>query len=495
MSKENEEREVISDKEKKRIENYNNHLKFANASISYKAPKETSASSTGIDMTQLQTALNDPYNNIAFLQQVSKFLYYSNGIYFRLIEDFANIPLYDLYLAPTNIMGISGKLQTIAKLNKEYDTIEQLVEKENYKYNFKWFGRHLLIYGELYLYKVEDNNGIFFKVLPNDICRISSIMENNIYKYAIDLSKLSDTELLSTLPVQIQKLYESYRNGSIDNTKMVGTYYTLEDNEAIAFLYDDGNARTKGVPPLCYLFDKVYRLGEIEDEDLQSSALDNLKIIHQKAPTNDEGELLIEPELLDIYHRATKQSLPKGVAIATNPLSMEVFTLQSRASNTLTTTQKAYETVYTSSGVNSELFNGARSSNESVLNSIKTDEMVVDRLNLIFCNFLNYEIKNKKRNPLWKVEMLRNTYFNRKDIQASCRDDLAIGGSKLRYLASLGHTPLSGFALMVYESQINIGQHFVPVTSAYNTSISEDVGRPKNEDNNDVENNTGQAEN
>lgn len=495
MSKENEEREVISDEEKKRIENFKKHLKFSQGMISYKSPKETLASSTSIDMSRLQQALTDPYNNIPFLQQVSKFLYYSNGVYFRLVEDFINIPLYDLYLVPTNIMGVSSKAQTIEKMNKEYDTIAQLVEKENYKYNFKWFGRYLLLYGELYLYKVEDNNGIFFKVIPHDICRISGIMENNIYKYSIDLSKLSDEELLSTLPPQLQRLYESYKNGSIDNEKMVGTYYQIDDNEAVAFLYDDGNARTKGVPPLCYLFDKVFRLNEIEDEDLASSSADNLKLVVQKCPQNDEGELLIDPEILDVYHRATKSVMPRGVAVVTSPLSTEVFTLQRQSANSLTTTQKAYETVYTSSGVNSELFNGARSSNESILNSIKTDEMVVDRLNGIFGNFLNYEIKNKKRNPLWKVEMLRNTYFNKKDVQSECRNDLAIGGSKFKYLASQGHTPLSGFALMVYETQMNMNQYFSPVASSYNSSGTNDNGRPANEDNDEVENNTGQADN
>lgn len=175
---------------------------------------------------------------------------------------------------------------------------------------------------------------------------------------------------------------------------------------------------------------------------------------------------------------------------------MEVFTTQRQAQSTLTASQKAYESVYTSSGVNSELFNGARSSNESVLNSIKTDEMVVDRLNLIFCNFINYEIKNKKKNAMWKVEMLRNTYFNKKDIQASCRDDLAIGGSKLRYLSACGYTPLTAMSALYYESQMDLQIQFKPVASAYNGGTSsEDNGRPSNSENNNVENNTGQADN
>lgn len=496
MSEEKKEKtqEELELEEKQR--RHSQHMRFASSSIHYNNPSETSASRSSIDLSTIQTALADPYANIPFLQQVSKVMYYSNGIYTRLIEEFTNIPMYDLYMTPTSIPGFSGKTNAIDKMNKEYEQIAQQIEKVNYKYNFKWFGRMLLLLGELYLYKVEDNSGIFYKMIPNDICRVSGIMENNIYKYSIDLSKLSNAELLSTMPIPIQKLYEKYENGSLKgDEKLVENYYHLEENEAIAFLFDDGNTRTKGVPPLCYLFDKIYRINEIEDADLESSAVDNLKIVHQKAPTNDEGELLMDIELLGQYHQATKRGLPRGVAITTNPLQMEVFTLQRQANANLTTTQRAYEAVYTASGVNSELFNGARSSNESVLNSIKTDEMVVDRFNLIFCNFLNYEIKNKKRNAMWKVEMVRNTYFNKKDIQSSARDDLVIGASKLRYLATLGHTPLTSLGLMMYEAQMSLEQYFRPVQSGYNSSGSEDTGRPSNEENNDVENNVGQSDN
>ena len=183
------------------------------------------------------------------------------------------------------------------------------------------------------------------------------------------------------------------------------------------------------------------------------------------------------------------------VGIVTSPMQIEALTLQRQASSTLTASQKAYESVYTAAGVNSELFNGARSSNESVLNSIKTDEMMVDRLNLIFCNFINYEIKNKKRNAIWKAEMLRNTYYNKDNVQAKCKDDLVIGGSKFRYLASCGFTPLTAMSMLFYESQMQLEQHFRPVGSAYNGGGSNDMGRPKNEDNPNVDNNTGQSEN
>ena len=182
------------------------------------------------------------------------------------------------------------------------------------------------------------------------------------------------------------------------------------------------------------------------------------------------------------------------MAVTTNPLQVEALTLQRQASSTLTATQKAYESVYTSAGINSELFNGSRSSNESVLNSIKTDEMVVDRLNLIFCNFINYEIKNKKRNAMWKVEMLRNTYFNKKEIQASCRDDAVLGLGKLRYLSSLGYTPLTALGTLYYESESQMELLFKPLASGYNGGANKE-GRPSNAEDDNNPHGSGQADN
>ena len=47
----------------------------------------------------------------------------------------------------------------------------------------------------------------------------------------------------------------------------------------------------------------------------------------------------------------------------------------------------------------------------------------------------------------------------------------------------------------MYESQMSLEQCFRPVQSAYNGGGTEDTGRPSNEENGEVDNNTGQADN
>ena len=91
--------------------------------------------------------------------------------------------------------------------------------------------------------------------------------------------------------------------------------------------------------------------------------------------------------------------------------------------------------------------------------------------------------------------MLRNTYFNKKEVQASCRDDAVLGLGKLRYLSSLGYTPLTSLSVLYYESESQLETLFKPLVSGYNGGADDTGGRPSNAENDEVDNNTGQADN
>lgn len=476
------------------INKYNKIKKFAEGSVSYKNPSQK-VPSNNFTIGQIQQALENPYNNVSTLQQVSLYLYYNNGVYQRLIDNYAGTPLYDLFLSPTSIIGFNKKLN-VDKMNKEYEVIAQLVDKSNYRYNFSWMGKMLLLYGELYVFEVEDNSGLFYKMIPHDLCRISKIQNDNIYKYSINIQKLSDKDLYSTMPVQIQKLYDKYLSGGLDEEKMVQGYYPVEDKEAVAFLCNDGDSRTKGIPLLTFLFDKLLKLDSIESEDLENTAVDNLRLLHQECPINDEGEFKIDEEYLQMYHESAKQQLPKNVGIVTSPLKLDGIILQRQNNQTLSATLKAYENIYMESGVNSELFNGDKNSNEAIINSIKADEIVTKRLPFIFGNYLNYKIKNKKKNSLFKCTMLYNTYYNREATIKLYKDVAMTGTMKFQYLASLGLTPLEQLSTLYYEQAMGMNDLFAPLSSGWNAkSDSGDTGRPSVADGAESDGNVKKSEN
>ena len=114
--------------------------------------------------------LEDPQKNASSLQEVSLWLYYNSGIYYRLINNFSGMNRYDMYLFPSTISkfakGGKKKSTNADKLLKEYLDVAQLVEKLSWKSNFRNIGTNLLIMGEVYLFKIEDNSGVIIKEIP-----------------------------------------------------------------------------------------------------------------------------------------------------------------------------------------------------------------------------------------------------------------------------------------------------------------------------------------
>ena len=202
-----------------------------------------------INRNNLRKALADPYstNNIELLQQASMLLKTTNGIYKRVLNYHANMYTHDFMIYPVEF----DKIKNPGKIQKAYAEAAQYVERFNLKYNASWIKERVLEQGELFTYKIEDSTGIILQEIPNTFCKITSV-ENDVSKYAINLKKLSDSNILS-FPKEIQLLYKKYKNGSIKENDLIDrSFYELKDN-AIAFNLD--RFSPKGVPYYCTIFD------------------------------------------------------------------------------------------------------------------------------------------------------------------------------------------------------------------------------------------------
>ena len=71
-----------------------------------------------------------------------------------------------------------------------------------------------------------------------------------------------------------------------------------------------------------------------------------------------------------------------------------------------------------------------------------------------------------------------------------------VGIGKMKYLASLGYTPLTALASLFYESETALHDYFNPLSSGYNSNSSSDEGgRPTVDEDISKEGNTPQADN
>ena len=477
MSEENKKQEQEQEiKEKKRY--------FAETSVASNATNYA-FNPTKYTTEDVVKLLESPQKNAASLQEVSLWLYYNSGIYYRLINNFSGMNRYDMYLFPSTINRFAkgGKKKTNAdKLLKEYLDIAQSVEKLSWKSNFRTIGTNLMIMGEVYLYKIEDNSGVILKEIPSNICKISKVINDGLYKYSINMSKLGTEALYNMMPKGIQQLYDKHKAGSIPpEGYSENNYAIVEDKEAICLSMNQFIG-TKSVPPMCYIFPSIIRLMTEEENEIVESKANNLKLIHMKYPVDAEGESILDEDAIRKMHNSAKANLPVGVAINTNPLELTAHTLQRTGNVSATNRQTLTELVYNNAGVNSEIFNGNNSNNQAILSGLTADEVIADTLNNLFENYVKYDIKTKKKNALWLPRFIRNTKYNENTLEEQAYKGATVGLSRMKYLATQHYSPLEAISILEFETENGIDDLFVPLSTAFTQSNSEDNGRPKTSD-------------
>ena len=455
-------------------------LDFARNSVSLKKPSTKAGKK--VDLDKVVSALKDPYKNIELLQDVSMYLKLHSGVYSRIIGYFSNMLTYDCILYP---FQLDGKKVQKDKLKKSYQEAAMYIERLNPKSTLTWIATRLFEVGEVYIYKIEDSEGVIFKEMPNEFCTIVSV-QNNVCKYAIDLKKLSSNkEVLATMPMDIIKLVEKFNAGGISPELLIDNkWFELEDN-AYAFNIISPFI-PKGYPPFAYLFDALIHLMDLEELEYNNAKIDNLKIIHQKIPMDKEGNLLIDYSEAKQYHEATKVNLPQGIAITTNPLELQAVTLHRAGNQTTNHRNNAMNGVYDNSGVNSDLFNGNSTSEMGIASGLKADELVVANLINMFENFINYDLSKNKKTNAWRIKLLQVTHFSRDAKIKISRENLAFGGSRLEFLAHNGYTPLQAMNILASEQAIGIDELLVPQMTSHTmgsegvtTTSNGSAGRPK----------------
>ncbi len=421
-----------------------------------------------IQRKQLRNMMVNPYLNWEGLQGISALMMGNNGNYERLVSYFGSMSTYDHVLYPLNATGKVANKNNNFK--KSYLEACQLVQKMNLKHNCRWWGKRLVQQGELYLYKIEDSSGIIYQELPTFICRTNRI-ENGVLRYQVDLPRI-DIYLLSTLPLEIQNIYQKWCDGEYKYN-----WYDVSDNGVAFNLW--GNSLTHGFPYLSFLFDKLLAVEDFEDMNEDLTKVDNLKLIHQTIPMDDKGNILMDEELASIYHSTTKKNLPKGVTITTNPLKMEVVNLQTSGNENargLSYVQNALKSVYDSVGVNINLFNGEIANNVILQAGIVTDEQLAYTMLLMFQTYLNLDLSKRKINGMvWQLKILDTTCYNRELRLNDARANLSLGGSKMEFLSLSGYTPLEGYQVLTTEQTLGFNDLFTPVMTSYTMSANSDT--------------------
>lgn len=460
-------------------EKYQSYLEFARQSVVDKSFTNNNTSGKKTNKTKLKKALTDPITNYNVLQDASRYLCATNGIYSRLVSYFSSLLTYDHFIYPLELNTKSKN-----KLMKEYDKSALLLHKMNLKYNLAWFTKEIMTVGEVFLYKLEDSTGIVYKLIPSNMCRISDI-ENGVYRYEIDMTKLDDKKIL-TYPLEFKRLYNNYKNGeNKERWKQIS-------NKGVAF--PTVLNQLHSFPPMSYLLPDIMEIDEIKSLKKDSNKLDNTKIIHNKVPIDKETGLpVMDLELAKNYNKAMQDKLPDGMVAITNPFDSTPINLSGSQAKINNIVEEATDYIFSSSGVSDMLFANKKSSSEALKKSIMTDiQMLYATILPLYINYINYELNNIVFETKFNILLLETTYFTRNDDVKISIEEMNVGGSRLKFLALCGLTPLQAVNLRKFEENIALDDYLMPKLNGHVISGKDDTsksGRPSAETQDEITDN------
>lgn len=430
-----------------------------------------------VDTDTIASALENPYSNVATLQQQAELMRVINGNLKEIINYKSNLLTYDHYLVPLD----ASKFMTKGQDNffKSYRKACLELEKYNLKTLCPWILESEFRKGEIYLYKQETSDSITFVSLPEDLCKVT-YTESFMLGYSIKLSGIN-TKQLGYYPTDIQNLYADYKAGKLKNDEnFVDNYYKLPLENAIAFLPEV--IESKGIPYYSGLLLDLSRIKDLADASMENIEANNFKLIHQLLPTDDDGELSIEPETAMFYHRALVRNVREGIGVVSSPYKIDSVSLQTNKVSDYEEINNLTNNVYDTAGIDSNLFNGDnRSSTQSVIYGTIVDSLVplnlLDRIKI----WLNYVFSKNSSLKNFQLYFCDTTKFNKEEkIQSSC-NRLTTWTSKLEHLGICGYSPLEALNILQIESILDFGILMSPLANSHTmngSEIGDTGGRP-----------------
>jgi len=383
---------------------------------------------------QIEKALKNPLVNYQLLQQVSNYLYAVSPSYQNHIDHMANILAFDYILFPTDLTDNK------TTMTKRLLSASKKAKQSQVKTVYPKMLERTLLQGETYWYTLTDNENTIYIEIPAKFCEVYEIDSNNLFRYKIRLDLLNN-DIVKSLPDEIKNAYEYYHNNKNQNKKN----QKLDKNDAMDSLkykvsergfaiLAHGMLSVHDYPYYANSFIDLLQLEE--DKEYLNSYIkdDNVKMVHNKIKTDDDGKPVMDADIIRQYHETDKKHVPKNVSVSTTPFDKEAISFDSSSRTQINLVEQSKKNVQDDSGISSLVFNNEKSSSNALKDSIRADKNRMLSFLKFFNAVLSYQLKQFK----FIASFLETDKFTRPDDHEDIRTDLQSGGSRMLFIATSG---------------------------------------------------------
>ena len=427
-----------------------------------------------IKLKDVELALKYPKQGWKILLSVSNELMRISPHYFRMNNMYSNMPVFCWWV---DLYDVKDNAKTDG-MKKAYSNLAAKLEGMNLKHEFSKIMKPLP-YLDIYCGLVfENQSDFFFQQIDYDICELNKV-QDGLYNFRIDLSKISPTNL-DAYPDYVQRAWINLKDG-IAKTQ----WYEPPADKQICLKLN--SQWTFPYPILIGLIKDILDLEVYKKLKLQSARTDNYKAIAVEVPIDENtvDKPLLTPDTLGIFAEINRESMTDDIGLLHTLGSHATPISFKDSSNTRNNVSDAIDEIYNSSGISKENFNGS-SSGTAVTFSIENDSGFIYGLYRQFERWVNRFIKVRKYNkPAFKFYfyLLDITIFNRDNVSNRYKEAVALGVTCIdKYLATLDLTPSRTLGSFVTHHDIfNFNENFIPLQTSYNSSVDgEEAGRPSN---------------
>lgn len=414
---------------------------------------------------QVVKFLANPYRNEVELIKSVRYIYSISTHFRRLIQYFTSLSDFSYVITPHNINTEKVNEKTFKNNYKKTQDLLSLIEpRVKFPIILTTCLMEDVFYGTFWVTKDD----VALQRLPSSHCKINSI-EGGVCNVSFDFSYFDrNLELLEYYPPEFKKKYTQYK---YDKVKWV----ELDSPNSFAVKY---NMETLdyAMPPFAGLLREIYDIEDYKQMRLARTEVDNYAMVAMKIPLTDDGNWGIDLDKARAFWSNLDGVTPPEVGTVLTPMDLEAIRFDRSGQGELDNIHNAEQSLFTSAGVSSLLFNNEKASANALALSIKVDQAMTHSIVKNIEAVVNRLLQSMNYGKNFKVQFLDVSMFNRKEAGDAYLKACQYGIPMVSYYcASQGLTQADMESLNFLENDIlNIKETFVPLRSSTNTS-SEDL--------------------